>query len=176
MGSQSHYGDGMRRAVCPGSFDPVTNGHLDIFGRAAALFDEVVVAVGVNKSKASSSRLFTADERMEMLADAVSTWPNVKVQGFTGLVTDFCRAIGAQAIVKGLRGSGDYDYELQMAQMNAHLTEVETVFLMTDPSMSFVSSSLVKEVASFGGDVSGLVPDAVLERLTGRLAERQAGA
>jgi pantetheine-phosphate adenylyltransferase len=166
----------MRRAVCPGSFDPVTNGHLDIFGRAAALFDEVVVAVGVNKSKASSNRLFTSEERLEMIADAVKPWANVQVQGFTGLVTDFCREIGAQAIVKGLRGSGDYDYELQMAQMNAHLTEVETVFLMTDPSMSFVSSSLVKEVASFGGDVSGLVPSAVLERLTGRLAERQAGA
>jgi pantetheine-phosphate adenylyltransferase len=178
MGSQSHYGDGMRRAVCPGSFDPVTNGHLDIFGRAAALFDEVVVAVGVNKSKSSSSsnRLFTADERIEMLTAAVGEWPNVKVEGFSGLVTDFCREIGAQAIVKGLRGSGDYDYELQMAQMNAHLTDVETVFLMTDPSMSFVSSSLVKEVASFGGDVSGLVPGAVLERLTGRIAERQAGA
>jgi pantetheine-phosphate adenylyltransferase len=177
MRCPSHYGDGMRRAVCPGSFDPVTNGHLDIFGRAAALFDEVVVAVGVNKSKsATSSRLFTSDERMEMIADAVSPWENVKVQGFTGLVTDFCREIGAQAIVKGLRGSGDYDYELQMAQMNAHLTEVETVFLMTDPSMSFVSSSLVKEVASFGGDVSGLVSPAVFERLTVRLAERQAGA
>jgi pantetheine-phosphate adenylyltransferase len=166
----------MRRAVCPGSFDPVTNGHLDIFGRAAALFDEVVVAVGVNKSKASSNRLFTSDERLEMIADAVKPWANVQVQGFTGLVTDFCREIGAQAIVKGLRGSGDYDYELQMAQMNAHLTEVETVFLMTDPSMSFVSSSLVKEVASFGGDVSGLVPSAVLERLTSRLAERRTGA
>jgi pantetheine-phosphate adenylyltransferase len=91
-------------------------------------------------------------------------------------VTGFCREIGAQAIVKGLRGSGDYDYELQMAQMNARLTDVETVFLMTDPSMSFVSSSLVKEVASFGGDVSGFVPPAVFERLTARLAERQAGA
>ena len=166
----------MRRAVCPGSFDPVTNGHLDIFGRASALFDEVVVAVGVNKSKSASHRLFTSDERLEMIADAVSPWPNVRAQGFTGLVTDFCREIGAQAIVKGLRGSGDYDYELQMAQMNAHLTDVETVFLMTDPSMSFVSSSLVKEVASFGGDVSGLVPVAVFERLTKRLAERQAGA
>ena len=167
----------MRRAVCPGSFDPVTNGHLDIFGRAAALFDEVVVAVGVNKSKsASSNRLFSAEERMDLLTEAVSAWPNVRVQGFTGLVTDFCREIDAQAIVKGLRGSGDYDYELQMAQMNAHLTEVETVFLMTDPSMSFVSSSLVKEVASFGGDVSGLVPAAVFERLAARIAERQAGS
>jgi len=164
----------VRRAVCPGSFDPVTNGHLDIFGRAAGLFDEVVVAVGVNKAKqTSSSRLFTADERMEMLTEAAEPWPNVRVQGFEGLVTDFCREIGAQAIVKGLRGATDYDYELQMAQMNSRLTGVETVFLMTDPSMSFVSSSLVKEVASFGGDVSAFLPPSVLHRLTARLEERR---
>ncbi len=163
----------MRRAVCPGSFDPVTNGHIDIFRRAAGLFDEVVVAVGVNKSKAkSSSRLFTAEERLEMLADAVAPWSNIRVQGFSGLVTDFCVEIGAQAIVKGLRGSSDYDYELQMAQMNSSLTHVETVFLMTDPSMSFVSSSLVKEVAAFGGEVADFVPTEVLTRLTARLAER----
>jgi pantetheine-phosphate adenylyltransferase len=159
----------MRRAVCPGSFDPVTKGHIDIFERASRLFDEVVVAVGTNVSK---NRLFTPDERIGMLTTAVADLPNVRVSGFTGLVTDFCRQIGAQAIVKGLRGSSDYDYELQMAQMNSHLTEVETVFLMTDPSMSFVSSSLVKEVASFGGDVSGLVPDHVRDLLTQRLAER----
>lgn len=166
----------MRRAVCPGSFDPVTNGHIDIFRRAAALFDEVVVAVGVNKSKAkSSSRLFTSEERLEMLDQAVAQWDNVRVQGFSGLVTDFCVEIGAQSIVKGLRGATDYDYELQMAQMNSHLTEVETVFLMTDPSMSFVSSSLVKEVASFGGDVAEFVPTYVLEPLTRRIAERQDG-
>jgi len=151
----------------------VTNGHIDIFARAAALFDEVVVAVGVNKSKAtSSSRLFSAEERMEMLRDSVAAWPNIRVEGFTGLVTAFCSEIGAQAIVKGLRGASDYDYELQMAQMNSALTDVETVFLMTDPGMSFVSSSLVKEVASFGGDVAHFVPAHVLERLTARLAER----
>ena len=163
----------VRRAVCPGSFDPVTNGHIDIFRRAAALFDEVVVGVGVNKAKStSSSRLFSADERMEMLRQATAGFGNVRVEGFTGLVTSFCQEIGAQAIVKGLRGATDYDYELQMAQMNAHLTGTETVFLMTDPGMSFVSSSLVKEVASFGGDVADFVPPFVLERLTARLAER----
>ena len=162
----------MRRAVCPGSFDPVTNGHLDIFGRAASLFDEVVVAVGVNKSKAvSSSRLFTPDERMDMLAEAVRTWPNVRVQGFTGLVTDFCREIGAQAIVKGLRGSGDYDYELQMAQMNQSLSGIDTFFLATSPQYSFLSSSLVREVARFGGDVSSLVPPVVAARLDQRFKE-----
>jgi pantetheine-phosphate adenylyltransferase len=151
----------------------VTNGHLDIFRRASTLFDEVVVAVGVNPSKSrSSGRLFTPEERIEMIRDAVTPWPNVRAQGFTGLVTMFCQEIGAQAIVKGLRGSSDYDYELQMAQMNAHLTGTETVFLMADPGMSFVSSSLVKEVASFGGDVTDLVPPRVLERLTRRLAER----
>lgn len=163
----------VRRAVCPGSFDPVTNGHIDIFARASALFDEVVIGVGVNASKsASSGRLFTAEERMDMLRESVTRWPNIRVEGFSGLVTEFCSVIGAQAIVKGLRGSGDYDYELQMAQMNAHLTEIETVFLMTDPAMSYVSSSLVKEVASFGGDVTDFVPPFVLERLTQRLAER----
>lgn len=165
----------MRRAVCPGSFDPVTNGHIDIFRRAAGLFDEVVVAVGVNKTKAkSSSRLFTAEERLEMLAQATVEWDNVRVQGFSGLVTDFCVEIGAQAIVKGLRGATDYDYELQMAQMNSHLTHVETVFLMTDPSMSFVSSSLVKEVASFGGDVTEFLPPFAHQALMKRIAERQA--
>jgi pantetheine-phosphate adenylyltransferase len=162
----------MRRAVCPGSFDPVTNGHIDIFRRAAGLFDEVVVAVGVNKSKSSSSRMFSADERLDMLAQATAEWENVRVQGFTGLVTDFCLEIGAQAIVKGLRGATDYDYELQMAQMNSHLTHVETVFLMTDPSMSFVSSSLVKEVASFGGDVAEFLPPYVHQALTRRIGER----
>ncbi|MFT4081034.1 MAG: pantetheine-phosphate adenylyltransferase [Nocardioides sp.] len=166
----------VRRAVCPGSFDPVTNGHIDIFARAADLFDEVIVGVGVNRSKsASSGRLFTAEERMEMLRQAVAPWPNIRVEGFSGLVTAFCEEAGAQAIVKGLRGSGDYDYELQMAQMNSHLTEVETVFLMTDPSMSFVSSSLVKEVASFGGDVTDFVPPHVHRQLLARLAERRTG-
>ena len=160
----------MRRAVCPGSFDPVTNGHLDIVGRAAALFDEVIVAVGVNKSK---SRLFTPDERIDMLSEACREFPNVKVDGFTGLLTTFCQERDVIAIVKGLRAVSDYEYELQMAQMNSSLAEIETVFIPTSPEYSFLASSLVKEVAMFGGDVSGLVPDFVRERLVTRLDERR---
>ena len=156
----------LHRAVCPGSFDPVTNGHLDIVGRAAALFDEVIVAVGVNQSK---SRLFSAEERIEMLREVCAPHPNVTVDGFTGLLTDFCAERGVQAIVKGLRAVSDFDYELQMAQMNASLTQVETVFVPTSPEWSFLASSLVKEVAAFGGDVSRLVPPHVLERLGPRL-------
>ena len=158
----------MRRAVCPGTFDPVTNGHLDIVERAATLFDEVVVAVGVNKSK---NRLFTADERIAMLERATADLPNVSVEGFTGLLTTFCAEHDIQAIVKGLRAVSDFDYELQMAQMNASLTDVETVFVPTSPEWSFLASSLVKEVASYGGDVSGLVPDFVHEALVARVKE-----
>ena len=166
----------MRKAVCPGSFDPVTNGHIDIISRAAHLFDEVVVAVGVNKSK-SSSRLFTSDERLAMLEQVCTGYDNVRVAGFTGLLTDFCRDNQIQAIVKGLRAVTDFDYELQMAQMNASLTEVETVFVPTSPEYSFLASSLVKEVATFGGDVSSLVPAFVNEALIARLAENaQAGS
>ncbi len=159
----------MRRAVCPGSFDPATYGHVDIIARAASLFDEVVVAVGVNASK---HRLFSAEERMEMLTEAVEPYPNVTVDGFDGLLTDFCRERGVVAIVKGLRAVTDFDYELQMAQMNSRLSDVETVFVPTSPEWSFLASSLVKEVARFGGDVSPLVPPHVLARLTARLAEQ----
>jgi len=157
----------MRRAVCPGSFDPVTHGHLDVITRASRLFDEVVVAVGVNQSK---QRLFSAEERLEMLTEAVAAHPNVVVAGFDGLLTDFCRERGAQAVVKGVRSGGDVEYEFAMAQMNAHLTGVDTVFLPTAPTWSFVSSSLVKEVARLGGDVSALVPAPVLDRLAARLS------
>lgn len=160
----------MRRAVCPGSFDPVTNGHLDIFGRASRLFDEVIVAVGVNVSK---SRLFSPEERIQMLERAVADLPNVRVEGFSGLIVDFCRSHEAVAIVKGLRGATDYEYELPMAQMNSHLTGVETVFLPGAISNAFVSSSLIKEVAAFGGDISAFVPDFVAARLTERLAQSQ---
>ncbi len=159
----------MSKAVCPGSFDPVTHGHVDIIGRAARLFDEVVVAVGVNQSK---SRLFTPDERLAMLEQACEPFANVRVAGFTGLVTEFCVQEDAAAIVKGLRAATDFDYEMPMAQMNSALTRVETVFIPASTSRSFVSSSLVKEVAGFGGDVSAFVPDFVLERLLERLAER----
>lgn len=160
----------MRRAVCPGSFDPVTNGHLDVIARAADLFDEVIVAVGVNKSK---NRLFNPEERMDMLREACRSLPNVRVDGFTGLLTSYCQERDVRAIVKGLRAVSDFEYELQMAQMNSSLAEVETVFVPTSPEYSFLASSLVKEVAMFGGDVSGLVPDFVRERLVVRLDERR---
>ena len=161
----------VRRVVCPGSFDPVTNGHLDIVQRAASLFDEVVVAVGVNASK---RRLFTPEERIEMLTTACADIPNVRVAGFAGLLTDFCSDNDIVAIVKGLRAVSDFDYELQMAQMNSSLAPIETVFVPTSPEYSFLASSLVKEVATFGGDVAGLVPAFVHERLTRRLAARAA--
>lgn len=161
----------MRRAVCPGSFDPVTNGHIDIVQRASTLFDEVVVAVGVNKSK---SRLFSAEERIAMLREACQGFDNVRVDAFRGLLTTFCQENGIHAIVKGLRAVSDFDYELQMAQMNSSLTDVETVFIPTSPEYSFLASSLVKEVAAFGGDVSSLIPGFVNELLTERLGERRA--
>ncbi len=160
----------MRRVVCPGSFDPVTNGHIDIITRASMLFDEVVVAVGVNKSK---RRLFTAEERISMLKQVCEGYENVRIDAFEGLLTDFCRDHGVSAIVKGLRAVSDFDYELQMAQMNSSLAEIETVFVPTSPEYSFLASSLVKEVATFGGDVSSLVPPLVLDRLGARLAERR---
>lgn len=159
----------MRRAVCPGSFDPVTNGHVDIIGRASRLFDEVVVATGTNPSK---SRMFSPEERLEMLREACADLPNVRVQGFTGLLTTFCQENDIHAVVKGLRAVSDFDYELQMAQMNASLApEVETVFVPTSPEFSFLASSLVKEVARLGGDVSGLVPSHVLAALRAKRAE-----
>jgi pantetheine-phosphate adenylyltransferase len=156
----------VRRAVCPGSFDPVTNGHLDVVRRASWLFDEVVVAVGTNVGK---HRLFSPGERIAMLQRACADLSNVTVEAFTGLVTTFCAERGATAIVKGLRAASDFDYELQMAQMNSSLTGVETVFLPTSPERGFVSSSLVKEVAGFGGDVSAFVPDFVQDELERRL-------
>ncbi|CUU55696.1 pantetheine-phosphate adenylyltransferase [Parafrankia irregularis] len=159
----------MRRAVCPGSFDPITNGHLDIIVRASRLFDEVVVAVLINKSKAN---LFTVDERMDLIREAVAVHPaaptNIIVESSHGLLVDFCRVRGIQSIVKGLRAVSDFDYELQMAQMNHSLAGVETLFMSTNPQYAFLSSSLVKEVARYGGDVSGLVPDVVLKGLRDR--------
>ncbi|TQM14574.1 pantetheine-phosphate adenylyltransferase [Pseudonocardia kunmingensis] len=160
----------MRRAVCPGSFDPPTNGHLDVVGRTAALFDEVVVAVLVNKKKTG---MFTVDERMEMLAEITAPYPNVRVDSFHGLLVDYCRDHEIQAIVKGLRAVSDFDYELQMAQMNRRLAGVDTLFMSTNPEYSFVSSSLVKEVATYGGDVAHLLPESVYGRLQERIAEHQ---
>jgi pantetheine-phosphate adenylyltransferase len=158
----------MRRAVCPGSFDPVTLGHLDIIGRASNLYDEVVVAVGMNASK---KRMFTFEERTEMLKEATAQYGNVVVDSFDGLIVDFCKARDIQVIVKGLRAISDFDYELQMAQMNHGLAGVETMFMTTNPLFSFLSSSLVKEVATYGGDVSGLVPEAAGRRLLERVKQ-----
>ena len=160
----------MRRAVCPGSFDPVTLGHLDIIGRSSLLYDEVVVAVGINVSK---KRMFSFEERTDMLREATSLYGNVRVDSFDGLIVDFCKANGIQVIVKGLRAISDFDYELQMAQMNHGLQGVETMFMTTNPLYSFLSSSLVKEVATYGGDVSNLVPDVVHRRLIERLNEQR---
>lgn len=153
-------------AVCPGSFDPVTNGHVDIVQRTASRFDEVVVAVLGNPSKASG--MFTLDERVGLLEQAVAHVPGVRVVQHHGLLVDLCVELAASTIVKGLRGSGDLEYEIQMAQMNQHLTGVETLFLPTAPAWAFVSSSLVKEVARHGGDVAGLVPDHVLTAMAER--------
>jgi pantetheine-phosphate adenylyltransferase len=156
----------VRRCVCPGSFDPVTNGHLDVIERAAALFDEVVVAVLVNLSKQS---MFSVHDRISMLTDVTGHLPNVTVEGFQGLLVDFCRNRDIPAVVKGLRAVTDFDYELQMAQMNRRLSGLETMFVAANPDYSYLSSSLVREVAVHGGDVSGLVPDTVLGRLGNRL-------
>ena len=163
----------MRKAVCPGSFDPVTNGHLDIIARAASLFDEVTVAVLINKKKSS---LFTVAERIEMLQAATAEHTNVVVDSFHGLLVDFCQERQISAIVKGLRAISDFDYELQMAQMNHGLTGVETLFISTNPLYSYLSSSLVKEVATYGGDVQGLLPDEVLTKMNAKLAEAAGGS
>jgi pantetheine-phosphate adenylyltransferase len=156
----------VRRCVCPGSFDPVTNGHLDVIARAAGMYDEVVVAVLVNENKRG---LFEIAERMEMLTEVVAPYPNVTVESFKGLLVDFCRDRQIPVAVKGLRAVSDFEYELQMAQMNHRLGEVETMFMTTNPLYSFLSSSLVKEIAKYGGNVTGLVPDAVARRLAERL-------
>lgn len=159
----------MRRAVCPGSYDPVTNGHIDIVERAAGVFDEVVVAVLVNKTKQG---LFTVDERMEMLREVTNHLPGVRVDSWHGLLVDYCKQHDISVIAKGLRAVSDFDYELKMAQMNHQLSGVETMFMPTNPLWSFLSSSLVKEVAAYGGDVAHLVPRLVNERLLARFAER----
>jgi pantetheine-phosphate adenylyltransferase len=159
----------LRRAVCPGSFDPITNGHLDIIARASKLYDVVHVAVMINKSKQG---LFTVDERIAMIREVTGEYGNVVVESHHGLLVDFCKERDIPAIVKGLRAVSDFDYELQMAQMNNGLSGVETLFVPTNPTYSFLSSSLVKEVAPRGGDVSHLLPDTVHRALVRRLAEK----
>jgi pantetheine-phosphate adenylyltransferase len=153
-------------ALCPGTFDPVTNGHLDVVGRASSMFDTVVVAVLENPSKAP---LFTLQERVGLLEESLRDLGNVRVGSFGGLLVDYAGAQGAQMIVKGLRAVSDYEYEIQMAQMNQRIGGLETLFMATSPKWSFLSSSLVKEVARLGGDVEGLVPDHVRKALVDRL-------
>ena len=159
------------RAVCPGSFDPVTYGHLDIIQRTARLTSDVIVAVGSNLAK---NALFTPEERVEMLKAACDGWDNVSVMPFRGLLVDFCLAHDVDVISKGVRAA-DFDYELQMAQMNRRLTGVETILLPTDPQWAFVSSSLVREVAILGGDVSGFLPAAVAKQTAARVSARREG-
>ncbi len=156
----------LRRAVCPGSFDPITNGHLDIIERATKLFDVVHVAVMINKSKQG---LFSIEERIALIEEVTGESGNVVVESFHGLLVDYCKQRDIPAIVKGLRAVSDFDYELQMAQMNNGLSGVETLFIPTNPTYSFLSSSLVKEVATWGGDVSHLLPEPVLTALLGKL-------
>ncbi|SOC48649.1 Phosphopantetheine adenylyltransferase [Blastococcus aggregatus] len=153
--------------MCPGSFDPVTNGHVDVINRASALYDELVVAVLVNPGKAG---FFPVEERMELLRESVAHLPNVTVDSFSGLLVDYCGANEIPVIVKGLRAVSDFEYELQMAQMNRELAAIETLFVPTAPQVGHLSSSLVKQVATFGGDVSRLVPKVVNDRLRERTA------
>lgn len=157
----------MKRAVCPGSFDPITYGHLDIIERAALQFDQVIVAVLENRTKAS---MFTVAERIEMITEVTKKFPNVFVDSWSGLLVEYCRTNKIQAIVKGLRAVTDFDYELQMAQVNLQGTGVETMFMATAPSHSFLSSSIVKELAHYGGDVSTMVPPSINEALKLRVA------
>jgi pantetheine-phosphate adenylyltransferase len=159
----------MSGAVCPGSFDPVTLGHIDVCERAAAQFDEVVVAVLFNPNK---SGLFGVDERIAMIDEATTHLPNLRAEAGQGLVVDFVRARGLTAIVKGLRTGTDFEYEVQMAQMNKHIAGVDTFFVATNPQYAFVSSSLAKEVAGLGGDVSALLPESVNRRMRARLDGR----
>ena len=156
----------MATALCPGSFDPVTLGHLDIIERTSRHFDTVIVAVIRNPQKTQS--LFSLEERQQMLKEGTAHLTNIRIEFFKGLLVEFAREHGADAIVKGLRAVSDFDYELQMAQMNQRLSGIDTFFLSTSPNYSFLSSSLVREVARYGGDVSSMVPAIVAKRLLDR--------
>lgn len=156
----------MTTVVCPGSFDPVTLGHLDIIQRSAAMFDDVIVCVVANPNKQGT---FTIDERTALISEVCADIPGVRVDRFYGLLVDYCRDQGATAVIKGLRDSTDYDYELPMAHMNRSISGIDTVFLPTRSDLSFVSSSLCREVTRLGGDVSHLLPDVVARALKDRL-------
>jgi pantetheine-phosphate adenylyltransferase len=159
-----------RIAVCPGSYDPITLGHIDVISRASVMFDELIIAV-VDVSVRKSSSLFAAAERVRFIENATGHLGNVRVDTFDMLVVDYVRSVGAKAIVKGLRAISDFEYELEMNQLNRHLArDIESVYLMASPQYSFLSSSGVKEIATFGGDVSDLVPEEVAGRLQEALA------
>ena len=152
-------------AVCPGSYDPITKGHIDIITRASEIFDELIVTV-VNASVRKDRAMFTAEERVAFIENATAHLSNVRVDTFDVLIVDYARRVGATAIIKGLRAISDFEYELEMNQLNRHLAgDIESVYLMASPQYSFLSSSGVKEIATFGGDVSDLVPDEVAKRL-----------
>jgi pantetheine-phosphate adenylyltransferase len=159
----------MKRAVCPGSFDPITYGHLDIIERASKQFDEVIVAVFANRKK---DGLFSVEERLELIAANVARYGNVRVDSGWGLLVDYCKVKEVDVIVKGLRAVTDFDYELQMAQVHTQASGVETMFMATSPTHSFLSSSIVKELAYYGGDVSSMVPANVNAALQARAASR----
>ena len=159
-----------RIAVCPGSYDPITNGHVDVITRASLMFDELIVAV-VNASVRKSQSLFTAEERCEFIANATAHLGNVRVDTFDVLIVDYARSVGAKAIVKGLRAISDFEYELEMGQLNRmQAPDVDTLYLMASPQYSFLSSSGVKELATFGGDIDSLVPERVARRLKEELS------
>jgi pantetheine-phosphate adenylyltransferase len=159
-----------RIAVCPGSYDPITNGHVDVISRASVMFDELIVAV-VNASVRKSQALFDAEDRVGFIETATAHLGNVRVDTFDVLIVDYARRVGAKAIVKGLRAISDFEYELEMNQLNRQLaTDIESVYLMASPQYSFLSSSGVKEIATFGGNVSDLVPEPVARRLQEALA------
>ena len=164
--------DGPRTAICPGSYDPVTNGHLDIIGRAARVFDRVIVGV-VSQPLRKSKTLFTPEERKALIESAIGGSDNIEVQTFSTLLVDFAREHKARAIVKGLRAISDFEYEFEMNQLNRKLApDIESVYVMASPEYSFLSSTGVKELATFGGDVSDLVPPLVAEQLAERIQRR----
>jgi pantetheine-phosphate adenylyltransferase len=160
-----------RIAVCPGSYDPITNGHVDVITRASQMFDQLIVAV-VNASVRKTKPMFSGEERVSFIENATAHLENVRVETFDILIVDYARQVGARAIVKGLRAISDFEYELEMNQLNRHIArDVESVYLMASPQYSFLSSSGIKEIAAFGGDISALVPGEVAEALQAKLAQ-----
>ncbi len=151
----------MRRAIFPGSFDPITLGHVDIINRALPIFDEIIIAIGINTDK---NYMFTLEERKKFIENHYKNEPKIKVTSYSGLTTDYCKQINADFILRGLRNPADFEFEKAIAQTNRKLTQIETVFLLTSANTSFISSSIVRDVYRNGGDISGLVPDSVIQK------------